>query len=179
MARRARADRRPQGALRPPRPHGSPRPERRLPHTNCSAHTTRSGAYPLQDPLQALTRVSPDAAGFPATSAAGLDRPLRSIRRPGYLHEHMFPFRPSNVAAGLLEIADALLTPMAPSSCADGAGAGAAPSCRPPHPHRRPLARRTRRRPAPLAQPQPCLTPLGGPSRRAASRQAAPVAASS
>jgi hypothetical protein len=116
--------------------------------------------------------------GFPVLT--GLSRPESrcssasrgSIRQPGYLHEHMFSFRPSNVATGLLEFADALLAPTTPSSSADGAAATTPSTCSAPHPHRRPLTRTTHRRPAPSVQPQPCLTPLRGAGRRAATQQA-------
>ena len=126
------------------------------------------GAYLLQDLLHLPWPAFPVLAAFPGVPRAASHHSVGSIRRPGYLHEHMFPFRPSNVAAGLLEIADALLAPSPPGSCADGGAELAATARSLAHPHRRPLVPSARRRrPATPAPLQPCLTPLARPAGRA------------
>lgn len=86
---------------------------------------------------------------------------------PGYLYEHMFPFRPSRAAAALLELADAMLAPQGfatsdcgdESPCADDASRAAA------HPHRRAARIDRRRRPAPLRHAQPCIAPVSRTAR--------------
>lgn len=171
-ARRARGGRRRQAALRPPQPRENRRRERPLLRTNCSARATRSAAYLVQDPLQGSVAASPFVTAFLSTRPRHSPGPRESIRRPGYRYEHMFPFRPSSAVTALLELADALLAPADPTTALDDAVMSTPSACGAPHPHRRPLARTTRRRPAPLAQPQPCLTPLGGPGRRAPGRPA-------
>lgn len=76
----------------------------------------------------------------------------------------MFPFRPSHAAAALLELADAMLAPLPPSTAHSGApdgqdATGAAP-CAASHPHRQAVAIERRRRPATPVRPQLCLMPL-------------------
>ncbi len=122
----------------------------------------------VQDPLQLPRRAFPVVAGNSSQAPARPPAPWRSIRGPQYLHEHMFPFRPSRTAATLLELADALLAPSEPATrSGDRAVAtGEQARCSPPHPHRRTVSRKARRRPAPQTRPQPCLTPLSHSARR-------------
>lgn len=86
-----------------------------------------------------------------------------SIRRAGYLYEHMFPPRSSNIFAGLLEVADAMLSPSASEptlDCDASADRTASNACAAPHPHRRRLTHKRQRRQGPAQQAQICLSPI-------------------
>jgi hypothetical protein len=76
----------------------------------------------------------------------------------------MFPLRPSTAFTALLDVAEAMLAPEptdgAPHALPEGWTACAGAHATRPHPHRRPLARRTSRRPGPPAAVQPCLSPV-------------------
>jgi hypothetical protein len=115
------------------------------------------GSLSLARSVAAQPAVSPVFAGNSAFRSSQGMAPCESIRGHGYLHEHMFPFRPSAAATALLELADAVL---APAQQIEAAVPLASTPCRPAHPHQRTVSRRLRRRPASAAPAQPCLTPL-------------------